>query len=40
MQLEGAERRIHRDTVKISIASFIGGAAVTFAVTLLVHPLH
>jgi hypothetical protein len=39
-QLEEAARRIRSDSIKISIVSFFAGGAVTFAVTLLVHPIH
>jgi hypothetical protein len=39
-ELAAAVKRIRSDSVKIGIASFIAGGCVTFAVTLLVHPLH
>jgi septal ring factor EnvC (AmiA/AmiB activator) len=39
-QLEGSERRIRRDAIVIGVMSFIAGGGVTYAVTLLVHPLH
>ena len=39
-QLATAERRIRMDSIRIGIASFVAGGGVTFAVTLLVHPLH
>ena len=38
-ELEGATRRIRRDAITIGIASFVAGGGITFAVTLLVHPL-
>jgi hypothetical protein len=38
-QLEGATREIRRDSIKIGIVSFAGGAAASLLVTLLVHPL-
>ena len=39
-ELEGAARRIRRDSIVIGIASFIAGGGVSFLITLLVHPLH
>jgi hypothetical protein len=39
-QLETATREIRRDSIRIGIVSFAGGAAASFLVTLLVHPLH
>jgi hypothetical protein len=39
-ELAGATRSIRKDSIKIGIAAFVAGGGVTFAVTLLVHPLH
>jgi hypothetical protein len=39
-ELAGAARRIRGDSIKIAVASFVAGGGITFAVTLLVHPLH
>jgi methyl-accepting chemotaxis protein len=39
-ELAGATRRIRSDSIKIGIGSFVAGGGLTFAVTLLVHPLH
>lgn len=39
-QLEGATREIRRDSIKFGIVWFVSGAAASFLVTLLVHPLH
>jgi hypothetical protein len=39
-QLEGAARRIRGDSIKLSIIFFFAGSVVTYAVTLLVHPLY
>jgi hypothetical protein len=38
-QLTKTERNIFRDSLRIAIGSFIFGGALTFVVTLLVHPL-
>jgi hypothetical protein len=38
-QLETATRGIRRDSIRIGVLSFVGGAGVTLLVTLLVHPL-
>jgi hypothetical protein len=38
-ELLGAAHGIRRDSIKIGIASFVAGGAVSFVVTLLVHPL-
>jgi hypothetical protein len=38
-QLETATREIRRDSIKVGILSFVGGAAASLLVTLLVHPL-
>jgi fatty acid/phospholipid biosynthesis enzyme len=35
-----AGNRIRSDSVKIGVASFVAGAAVSLLVTLLVHPIH
>ena len=39
-ELHNTTGRIRRDSVIISISSFVAGAGVTILVTLLVHPLH
>jgi biopolymer transport protein ExbB/TolQ len=39
-ELEGAARRIRKDSIWIGIASFVVGSGATILVTLLVHPLH
>lgn len=39
-ELETTEKKIRRDSIKIGVVSFLAGGALTFAVTLLVHPLH
>jgi hypothetical protein len=38
-QLETVARKIHSDSVRIGIASFVAGSGVTVLITLLVHPL-
>lgn len=37
---ETTEKNIRKDAIKIGVVSFLAGGAVTFVVTLLVHPLH
>ena len=39
-ELEGAARRIRKDSIWIGIASFVAGGGITLIVTLFVHPLH
>jgi hypothetical protein len=39
-ELEGNARRIRRDTIIIGFGSFVAGGAVSFVITLFVHPLH
>lgn len=39
-QLETVARKIHSDSIRIGIASFVAGSGVTYLVTLLVHPFH
>ena len=39
-ELEGAARRIRKDSIVIGIASFIAGGGISFLITSLVHPLH
>jgi hypothetical protein len=39
-ELATAARGIRRDSIIIGLASFVAGGGVSFAVTLLVHPLH
>ena len=39
-ELATSRRDIRRDSIKIGVASFVAGAAVSLLVTLLVHPIH
>jgi hypothetical protein len=39
-ELAGTARRIRRDAITIGLGSFAAGGAVSFLVTLFVHPLH
>lgn len=39
-ELGTTEKNIRMDSIKIGVVSFIAGGALTFAVTLFVHPLH
>jgi len=39
-ELEGSARRIRRDAIIIGVGLFVAGGAVSFAITLFVHPLH
>jgi hypothetical protein len=39
-ELARQAKDIRRDSIRIGIASFVAGGAVSFAVTLLVHPIH
>ena len=38
-QLQTATHEVRRDSIRIGIMSFVGGAGVSLLVTLLVHPL-
>jgi hypothetical protein len=38
-QLETVAHKIHADSIRIGIASFVAGAGVTLLITLLVHPI-
>lgn len=40
VELTTTARGIRRDSIVIGLASFVAGGGVSFAVTLLVHPLH
>jgi hypothetical protein len=39
-QLETVAHKIRSDSIRISVASFVAGAGVTYLVTLLVQPIH